>query len=345
MLSRFLWLGLREARNAIDSLKVSIMTVPDSRPHLLLVTPVPPSLRERLHRHFVLHDDAALAHGQRMALAAQVRAMLCNAQSVVSRTQMQQWSALEIICVIGVGMDGIDLDAAAAQGIAVCNTLQVSTEDIADHTLALLLAAARQLVQAHRFVQDGRWLQGRHPPGMRVSGRRMGIVGLGRIGRAVARRAQAFDVSIAYTGRAPKADVAYRWYDSVLELAAEVDFLVVCASGGAATQGLVNAAVLQALGAQGVLVNIGRGSIVDEAALQQALQNRTIVAAALDVFVNEPEVLPALRELPNVVLTPHMASATLQGLQAMLDQAETQLLEHFGMTETAGRARSSFSAI
>ena len=312
------------------------MTDPGLRPHLLLVTPVPPMLRERLSQYFVLHDDALLEPAQRVTLAAKVRAMLCNAQSVVSRLQMQQWPALEMISVIGVGMDGIDLEAAAAQGIAVRNTSEVSTEDIADHTLALLLTATRQIVQAHQFVQQGRWLQGRYPPGMRFSGRRMGIVGLGRIGSAVARRAQAFDMSIAYTGRARKLDVKYRWYDSVQELAAAVDFLVVCASGGSQTRGLIDAEVLQALGPQGVLVNIGRGSIVDEGALVQALQSRTIAAAALDVFVNEPEVPSALRELPNIVLTPHMASSTQQGLQAMLEQAETHLLEHFGMTEATG---------
>ena len=312
------------------------MTDPGLRPHLLLVTPVPPMLRERLSQYFVLHDDALLEPAQRVTLAAKVRAMLCNAQSVVSRLQMQQWPALEMISVIGVGMDGIDLEAAAAQGIAVRNTSEVSTEDIADHTLALLLTATRQILQAHQFVQQGRWLQGRYPPGMRFSGRRMGIVGLGRIGSAVARRAQAFDMSIAYTGRARKLDVKYRWYDSVLELAAAVDFLVVCASGGPETQGLIDAAVLQALGPQGVLVNIGRGSIVDEGALVQALQSRTIACAALDVFVNEPEVPSALRELPNILLTPHMASSTQQGLQAMLEQAEAHLLEHFGMTEATG---------
>ena len=152
------------------------MTDPGLRPHLLLVTPVPPMLRERLSQYFVLHDDALLEPAQRVTLAAKVRAMLCNAQSVVSRLQMQQWSALEMISVIGVGMDGIDLEAAAAQGIAVRNTPEVSTEDIADHTLALLLTATRQIVQAHQFVQQGRWLQGRYPPGMRFSGRRMGIV-------------------------------------------------------------------------------------------------------------------------------------------------------------------------
>ena len=309
----------------------SFMTHPDLRPHLLLVTPVPPLLRERLRQNFVLHDDAALEPAQRMALATSVRAMLCNAQSVVSRAQMQQWSALEVISVIGVGMDGIDLDAAQEQGIQVHNTAHTSTADIADHTLALLLAASRQIVQAHQFVKQGGWLQGRYPPTLRFSGQRMGIVGLGRIGRAVAQRAKTFDMSIAYTGRTPKSDVSYRWYDSVLELARDVDFLVVCASGGPATLGLINAGVLKALGPNGVLVNIGRGSIVDELALEQALQSGTIAAAALDVFANEPHVSEALMSAPNMVLTPHMASSTTQGLQAMMDEAEGWLLEHFGL--------------
>lgn len=289
-------------------------------------------LRETLNQHFVLHDDVALEPAQRVNLAAKVRAMLCNAKSVVNRQQMAQWPALEVISVIGVGMDGIDLEAAAAQDIAVCNTPEVSTEDIADHTWALLLAASRHIVRAHQFVQQGRWAEGRYPATRRVWGQRLGIVGLGRIGRAVARRAQAFEMSIAYTGRVPKADVAYDWFDSVQELAAEVDFLVVCASGGAQTKGLIDAAVLQALGPHGVLVNIGRGSIVDEGALLRALQSQAIAAAALDVFANEPEVPPALRELPNVVLTPHMASSTREGMQAMLSQAQEQLLEHFAIT-------------
>lgn len=325
----------RAVKSAFAVLRTVFMTDQDLRPHLLLVTQVPPMLLERLSQNFVLHDDAALQPAQRVKLAVNVRAMLCNAQSVVSAAQMQQWPALEVISIIGVGMDGIDLEAAAAQGIAVRNTPEVATEDIADHTLALLLTASRQVLQAHQFVQQGRWTEGRYPPTQRVWGQRLGIVGLGRIGSAVARRAQGFDMSIAYTGRARKADVAYHWYESVQELAAAVDFLVVCASGGAATQGLIDAQVLQALGPKGVLVNIGRGSIVDEEALLQALQNRTIAAAALDVFVNEPEVLPALRELPNIVLTPHMASSTGQGLQAMLEQAEAHLLEHFALTAPA----------
>jgi len=303
------------------------------RPWLLLLTALAPAMRERLQLQFELLEAAGIGSARRSELCAQVRAMLCNAQSIVSREQMLQWPALELIVVIGVGRDGIDLEAAVALGIKVSRAPDVCAEDIADHTLALLLAATRQIVQAHEFVRQGRWLQGRYPPTLRFSGQRMGIVGLGRIGRAVARRSQAFDMSIAYTGRAPKNDVPYRWCDSVLELAADVDFLVVCASGGPATRGLIDARVLQALGPQGVLVNVGRGSIVDEAALQQALQERTIAAAALDVFALEPQVPEGLIELPNTVLTPHMASSTRQGLQAMLAQAEACLLQHFGLPE------------
>lgn len=303
------------------------------RPRLLLHTALTPAMRERLQLQFELLDAAALDSFRSSSLSGQVRAMLCNAQSVIGSEQLLQWPALELIVVIGVGMDGIDLDAAEQMGIKVRNTPAISAEDIADHALALLLAATREIVQAHEFVRHGRWLRGRYPPTLRFSGQRMGIVGLGRIGRAVARRSQAFDLSIAYTGRAPKNDVPYRWCDSVLELAADVDFLVVCASGGPATRGLIDAEVLQALGPQGVLVNVGRGSIVDEQALRQALQERTIVAAALDVFVHEPQVPEALMNLPNTVLTPHMASSTRQGLQAMLAQAEAYLLQHFGLPE------------
>ncbi|MEQ6471856.1 2-hydroxyacid dehydrogenase [Comamonas sp. wu1-DMT] len=303
------------------------------RPRLLLHTALTPAMRERLQLQFELLDAAALDSFRSSSLSGQVRAMLCNAQSVIGSEQLLQWPALELIVVIGVGMDGIDLDAAEQMGIKVRNTPAISAEDIADHALALLLAATREIVQAHEFVRHGRWLRGRYPPTLRFSGQRMGIVGLGRIGRAVARRSQAFDMSIAYTGRAPKNDVPYRWCDSVLELAADVDFLVVCASGGPATRGLIDARVLQALGPQGVLVNVGRGSIVDEQALRQALQERTIAAAALDVFVHEPQVPEALMNLPNTVLTPHMASSTRQGLQAMLAQAEAYLLQHFGLPE------------
>ena len=328
-------IALRVGGKKIYFLKVQAMICQAATPHLLLFTPVPPAMRATLEQRFALHDDALLDEAERRALSTQVRALLCNAQSVVSKEQMRQWPALELICVIGVGMDGIDLEAAAERNITVRNTPDVSTEDIADHTMALLLAATRKVVQAHRFVQQGEWARERFAPTPRFWGRRLGIVGLGRIGRAVARRAQAFDLSIAYTGRSPKSDVAYHWYADVEALANHVDFLVVCASGGAETQGMINAAVLEALGPDGVLVNIGRGSIVDEVALQHALLSRTIAAAALDVFANEPQVPQALCSLSNVVVTPHMASSTQQGLQTMVQQAQKHLLEHFSMPEVA----------
>jgi lactate dehydrogenase-like 2-hydroxyacid dehydrogenase len=163
----------------------------------------------------------------------------------------------------------------------------------------------------------------------RVFGGRIGIVGLGRIGRAVALRAQAFGMSIAYTGRTPKADVPYRWCNDVQALAASVDYLVVCASAGADTHGMINAAVLAALGPSGVLINIARGSIVDEQALVEALRERRILAAGLDVFGDEPNVSQALLELLNVVLTPHIASGTDSTVQAMLDLAFDNLAMHF----------------
>ena len=163
----------------------------------------------------------------------------------------------------------------------------------------------------------------------RVSGARLGIIGLGRIGRAVAQRALAFGMEIAYTGRAAKADAPYRWCSDAQTLAASVDFLVVCASGGADTRALVNADVLAALGPSGVLVNIARGSIVDEDALITALRERQILAAGLDVFCHEPHVPPALLALDNVVLTPHMASTTGATVQAMFDLTFANLAAHF----------------
>jgi lactate dehydrogenase-like 2-hydroxyacid dehydrogenase len=205
----------------------------------------------------------------------------------------------------------------------------VPTDDIADFALALLLSAARQVVAADRFVRRGGWIAGRYPVTPRVSGGRIGIVGLGRIGRAVAVRAQAFGMSIAYTGRTPKTDVSYRWCNDARTLAASVDYLVVCASGGVATRGLIDSTVLAALGPSGVLVNIARGSIVDEGALVEALRERKILAAGIDVFCDEPRVPDALLALDNVVLTPHMASTTGATLQAMLDLAFANLTAHF----------------
>lgn len=300
-----------------------------TKPALVLVSRLPEALGERLRARFDCHEQAQLDAAGLLTLAPQLRGMVATGESVVTRELIANLPALEIISVLGVGYDGIDISAARERGICVTHTPGLSTNDIADFAMALLLAAARQVVSADRFVRRGDWSAGRYPMTHSVSGARLGIVGLGRIGRAVALRALAFGMHIAYTGRTPKADVAYRWCSDTLSLAASVDFLVVCASGGVATRGLINAAVLAALGPSGVLVNVARGAIVDEEALVEALRERKILAAGLDVFCDEPRVPGELLGLDNVVFTPHMASTTEATVQAMLNLTFDNLAAHF----------------
>lgn len=300
-----------------------------TKPAVLLVSHLPEPLGGRLRERFDCHVLAQLDAAGLQALAPQLRGMVATGESVVSRALMASLPALEVISVLGVGYDGIDMAAARERGICVTHPPGLSTDDIADFALALLLAAARQVVSADKFIRRGDWSTGRYSMTRRVSGARLGIVGLGRIGRAVATRAQAFGMDIAYTGRTPKADVAYRWCVDARTLAASVDFLVVCASGGAATQALIDGDVLAALGPTGVLVNIARGSIVDEDALVEALRERKILAAGLDVFCHEPHVAQGLLALDNVVLTPHMASTTGATVQAMLDLTFANLAAYF----------------
>jgi lactate dehydrogenase-like 2-hydroxyacid dehydrogenase len=197
----------------------------------------------------------------------------------------------------------------------------VLTDDVADLAMGLVLSVGRTIPQADKFVRAGQWPSGPMALGRKVSGARLGIVGLGRIGKAIARRASGFGMSIAYTARTEKADSGFKFFPSAAELAANVDFLVVITPGGAGTKHLINAEVLKALGARGFLINVARGSVVDEQALIEALQNGTIAGAGLDVFANEPNVPEVLWTLNNVVLTPHMASATTETRQAMADLA------------------------
>ena len=213
--------------------------------------------------------------------------------------------------------------------MTVTHTPGVLNDDVADLAMALMLAWARQVPRADRFVRNGLWPAGPLPLGRKVSGARLGIVGMGRIGQAIAQRAAAFGMSIAYTARSAKTELPLRYLPSAAALAAQSDFLVVITPGGAATRKLIDAEVLAALGAQGCVVNVARGSVIDEAALIAALQAGTIAGAALDVFENEPNVPQALREMDNVVLTPHIGSATGQTRQAMADLALANLKAHF----------------
>jgi lactate dehydrogenase-like 2-hydroxyacid dehydrogenase len=236
----------------------------------------------------------------------------------------------KVVSVFGVGYDGVDVSAAIRSGIPVTHTPDVLTDDVADLAMGLVLSVGRTIPQADQFVRQGLWPHGPIALGKKVSGARLGIVGLGRIGKAIAQRAQAFNMSIAYTARSEKPGTGYTYYPTPAALAAQVDFLVVITPGGAGTRHLIDAQVLQALGPKGYLINVARGSVVDETALVAALQAGTIAGAGLDVFADEPHVPQALWTLPHVVLTPHMASATRETRQAMADLAFANL--HAGVT-------------
>ncbi len=228
---------------------------------------------------------------------------------------------LEIIANFGVGYDGVEIAHAAAKGIAVSNTPDVLTEEVADTAVCLLLNTLRQLPQAEQWLRQGRWSrEGAFPLSpLSLRGRSVGLYGLGRIGLSIARRLEAFGVSIAYHTRSPREGLPYAYHPTLVGLAAAVDTLIVIVPGTEATRRTVNAEILAALGGNGVLINVGRGSTVDEAALIEALQKGVIAGAGLDVFENEPQVPDELLALPNVSLLPHVASASVVTRNAMAD--------------------------
>ena len=239
-----------------------------------------------------------------------IRAVATRGRDRLDAALLARLPALEIIANFGVGYDSIDLDAAARRGIVVTNTPDVLNDEVADLAVALLLATVRRLPQADRFARSGRWLQGNFPLGPTLRDRTVGLVGMGRIGKRIAQRLSAFEVPIVYHSRTARADVPYRHYPDLLAMAKDVDTLLAILPGGPTTRGLIDAAVLAALGPDGILINVARGSVVDEPALVEALRSGTILAAGLDVFADEPRVPQPLLELDNVVLLPHVGSAT-----------------------------------
>lgn len=300
------------------------------KPDILIVSKLPPFLMEPLQLAYTVHDRIHETDAAAFSQAApRIRAIAGGGESRVPRALMDQLPALEMISVMGVGYDGVDVTAALERRVPVTHTPGVLNEDVADLAIGLMLSVARRIPQANQYVRTGQWLNGPMPLASKVSGARLGIVGLGRIGQAIADRARAFNMSIAYTARHQKPDAPYRYHASAQALASEVDFLVLVTPGGAGTRKLVNAGVLKALGPKGYLINVARGSVVDQSALVDALQKGLIAGAGLDVFEDEPNVPAALRAMDNVVLTPHMASATLQTRQAMADLAAANLHAHF----------------
>ena len=293
---------------------------------ILITAPLPPFLYEPLKQAYRCHDYAQAADKPELLRDAgrQVRGLVQGGGTVTPTELLDALPALEIISVFGVGYDGVPTDYCKRRGIKVTNTPDVLTDDVADVAVGLILMTGRGFVRANRFVHAGEWLQRGPELSTKLGGRTVGILGLGRIGKAIAQRVQAMQMDVAYTGRNPQ-DVPYRYVPDLEALARASDFLVVACPGGAATRHLVDERVLAALGSQGTLVNIARGSIVDEGALVRALQAGTIKAAGLDVFDNEPNIPSALLAMDNVVLLPHVGSATRETRQAMGDLCRANL--------------------
>ncbi len=301
------------------------------KPGLLVIGPYPDADLAALAEDFSVFrlwqakDPAALV----AEVGPRVRAIGTRGELGADAALMAALPALEIVACYGVGVDAIDLDYARAHDIRVTNTPDVLTEDVADMGIALLLATARRIVAGDAHVRDGAWPAGAMALTTRVWGKRLGIVGLGRIGRAVARRAEGFGMTIAYCDPRRVTEVSYTWHPDPVALAREVDFLIVCAAGGADTRSLIGAAVLEALGPVGMWIIISRGSVVDEPALLAALRERRIAAAGLDVFLNEPRIDAGFRALDNVVLQPHNSSGTRETRAAMGRLVRDNLLAHF----------------
>ncbi|EJL88838.1 2-hydroxyacid dehydrogenase [Pantoea sp. GM01] len=301
-----------------------------SQPAILIIQPLMPQLDEKLTQHFYCYrlyeqpDPAVFIarHG------TAIKAIVTRGDVGVETALLEQLPECKAIAVFGVGTDRIDLNYAAAHDIQISITRDILTDDVADLALTLTLAFSRNLVAYHQFAQSGAWENNAVALSSRASGKRIGIAGLGAIGLAIARRAEAFGMQVAYTARTAK-EVSYKRCDNIEQLAAFSDFLVLALPGSAENLQLVDAKVLTALGREGVLINIARGTVINEADLIAALQQRTIKGAALDVYPQEPIINPALRQLDNVLLTPHIASATHETRAQMTNNVLENLLAYF----------------
>ena len=306
-----------------------------SKPQVLVIGPYPQWDMDALEEKFTLHrlweaeDQPAFI----AAHAEGIRAIATRGDLGADAALMKQLPKLEMISCFGVGVDGIDLGYARSASVRVANTPDVLTDDVADMGVALIFAIARRIPQGDVHVRSGAWLQGPMELTTRVSGKRLGVLGMGRIGAALAKRMRAFDMSIAYHNRSPRDDVDAVFKETPQALAEASDFLVVATAGGEGTRNIVDASVLEALGPEGILVNISRGSTLDEEALIEALANNTIAGAGLDVFASEPDMNRRLLEFENVVVHPHHASGTVETRKAMGKLVLDNLVAHFDGAE------------
>jgi hydroxypyruvate reductase len=301
------------------------------KPDILVAVPLYAGTMDRLDQLFTVHRLWQAKHrsGLLNEIRDRVRAIATFGGFRIDGPFMDELPRTEIISTMSIGVDHIDLAAAKARGIPVTNTPDVLTDDVADIGMALLVAVARRIVVGDRHVREGKWLAGGLPLATKIGGATMGILGLGRIGLAIAKRAEAFGLDILYHGPRAKADVPYGYCPSLVEMARESDYLMVSCPGGAETRNLVNEAVLAALGPEGVVINIARGSVIDEPAMVRMLQDGRLGGAGLDVFADEPRVPEALFALENVVLLPHVGSATHATRAAMGQLVVDNLLAHF----------------
>lgn len=296
------------------------------QPDIIVTASLPPSLYDPLKASYRCHDY--LKADDKAALLASVGAgilgMVQGGGTITPTSLLDALPRLEIISVFGVGYDGVPIAYCKARGIKVTNTPDVLTDDVADVALGLVLMTSRGFIRSNRFVHAGEWEKRGPELATKLGGKTVGILGLGRIGKAIAERVSAMGMKVAYTGRKAQ-PVSYRFMHDLRALAAASDFLVVACPGGDATRNIVNAEILAALGSEGTLINIARGSIVDQPALIAALQAKTIKAAGLDVFADEPHIPAALMAMDNVVLLPHVGSATRETRQAMGDLCKGNL--------------------
>lgn len=290
-----------------------------SKPEILVTDPFIPVVQEGLNSAFVTHDLWKTDDAETMlaSVAANIRGIACGHTIQFDPSFIDRFPKLEIIANFGVGYDNIDAQYAAAKNILVTNTPDVLTEEVADTAIGLMIMTARELSASERWLRAGKWSHEYPLTRGTLRGKKLGIFGLGRIGKAIARRAEAMNIEISYHNRNPVGDVAYRYFPSLVMLASHCDVLLSVAPGGASTRHIVNADVFEALGPDGIFVNIGRGSSVNEAALINALEKKTILSAGLDVFEFEPHVPQALIDMEHVVLLPHVGSASQHTRNAM----------------------------
>jgi lactate dehydrogenase-like 2-hydroxyacid dehydrogenase len=280
-----------------------------------------------LQQEYVLHDHAHILDPE--AFTKVTAFVGVGSTAKVDRKLLAMFPNVKMISIFGVGYDGIDVAAVKERGIQVTHTPDVLTDDVADLAMGLILSIGRRIPQSDKFVRNGDWVSEPFTMTHKVTGTRLGVVGFGRIGQAIAKRAAAFDMTIAYTGRRAKTNAPFRYYPTASELAANSDYLVVAVPGGNETKNMINAQVLKALGPKGIVINIARGSVIDQTALIQALKDKSIAGAGLDVFWDEPNIDPQFFKLQNVVLTPHNGSNTHETRRAMADLALANLKAFF----------------